>query len=271
MRRIRMDASLAFAMELARETGQLLLRYFRAAKLETRLKADRSLVTEADLAADEFIASALKAAYPEDLLLSEELSPRLGGSEGRAADPGVWIIDPLDGTTNFGLGLHVWGVLLCRVMDGRPQVAALYFPLIDELYSVQRGEGARLNGERIGVRAPQPGQPQAFFACCSRTHRRYRVEVPYKTRILGSACYNLCAVARGAAVLSFEASAKIWDIAGGLLLVEEAGGKAAFLDGRAAFPLEAGVDYGGLSLPTLSSATPEILEKAKVQIVPRDQ
>jgi len=262
-----MSAHLDFAVDLARQTGELLLGYFRRAGLSTHLKADKSLVTEADLAADELIAASLHAAYPQDRLLSEELAPALDAGEG--AGTALWIIDPLDGTTNFSLGLHVWGVLLARLVAGRPETAVLFFPLIDELYTAQRGAGARLNGEPIAVQPPQPGRPLAFFSCCSRSHRRYRISVPYKTRILGSAAYSLCAVARGAALLSFEAAPKIWDIAAGSLLVEEAGGVVAPLDSPPAFPLSPGVDYGSLSLPTLAAATPELLEKAREQIVPR--
>jgi myo-inositol-1(or 4)-monophosphatase len=198
-------------------------------------------------------------------LLSEELAPSLAQAESKM--PPVWIADPLDGTTNFSLGLHVWGVTIAHIVAGRPETAALYFPLIDELYTAGRGQGACLNGKPIAVSSPQSGARLAFFACCSRTHQRYQVSVPYKTRILGSAAYNLCAVARGAAVLSFEAAPKVWDIAGGSLLVEEAGGTVAALHGEPAFPLIAGTDYGLLDLPTLAAATPEILAKAKTQII----
>ncbi len=265
-----MSAHLSFAVELARQAGELLLRYFRLAELSTSLKADKSLVTEADLAADELIAAAVRREYPDDRLLSEELAPELGRAAGESAGPAVWIIDPLDGTTNFSLGLHVWGVVIARAAAGRPETAVLYFPLTGELYSAARGQGAHLNGEPIAVRPPQTGRPSAFFSCCSRSHRRYRISVPYKTRILGSAAYSLCAVARGAAVLAFEATPKIWDIAAGSLLVEEAGGVVGGLDGRGAFPLASGVDYGRLSLPTLAAADREVLEKAKGQILPRN-
>ena len=108
-----------------------------------------------------------------------------------------------------------------------------YFPLLNELYTAQRGQGAWLNGNPIHTRPPDPDQPYGFFACCSRTHRRYQISIPYKPRILGSAAYSFCMLARGAALIGMEVSPKIWDIAGAWLLVQEAGGCIEPLEGQA--------------------------------------
>src|SRR4030067_2947007 len=93
------------AAQLARQAGGLLLHYFKPTGTSANLKSDRSVVTEADLAADRLIADAIRKAYPGDGLLSEELQTTLGENSST-----VWVIDPLDGTTNFSLGLPIWGV-----------------------------------------------------------------------------------------------------------------------------------------------------------------
>lgn len=264
---------MSFAVDLARQTGQILLDFFWRENLKTSYKADHSIVTEADTSADRFIARALAAEYPNDLLLSEELQPSYPGGR---ADSDVlsrttWVIDPIDGTTNFSMGMHFWGVLLARLVKGVPELAVMYFPLIDEMYSAQRGGGAFLNDRPIHTQEPSSERPTAFFTCCSRTYRRYEVNIPYKARILGSAAYSLCSVARGVAVVGFEATPKLWDIAPGWLLVQEAGGVMEVLEGPSPFPLRTGVDYSSTSFPTLAAASPAFASKARQQILPRSK
>jgi myo-inositol-1(or 4)-monophosphatase len=253
-----------FAAQLARQAGSLLMDYFKPTGTPVNLKADRSVVTAADLAADRLIADAIREAYPGDGVLSEELQTTLG--ENTSA---VWVIDPLDGTTNFSLGLPIWGVCIARLVEGQPDAAAVYFPALDELYTAESGAGAFRNGEPIQVKPPIPGQPTAFFSCCTRTHRKYVVDLRYKTRILGSASYTWCAVARGAAIIGFEATPKIWDIAAGWLLVSEAQGVIETFDGAQPFPPIPGFDYRAQDFPTLAAATPELAAKAREQIRPR--
>lgn len=253
-----------FAALLARQAGVMLYEKFNLHGTRAELKADRSVVTEADLSADRLIAETIHKIYPEDLLISEELSPISS-----ASNQVVWVVDPLDGTTNFSLGIPFWGVSIARLVDGWPETAALYFPMVDEMYTAQRGQGAFVNEEQIQIASQNKNKTAAFFACCSRTHRRYEVRVPYKARILGSAAYNLCAVARGAAILGFEATPKIWDIAAGWLLIEEAGGVIETLDESTPFPLLPGTDYRLFDFPTLMAATRELADKGRNQIKPR--
>jgi myo-inositol-1(or 4)-monophosphatase len=261
-----MESFLDFAAQLARRTGHLLMDYFHRGALSTQWKSDKSIVTEADLAADRFIADTLGRQYPDDLLLSEELQttgPR------DATDKSLWIVDPIDGTTNFSLGLHYWGVLLARLVNGRTREAVLYYPALDELFTVQQGSGAFLNGDPIHVNPPDRKRSSTFFSCCSRTFRQYQVSVPYKARILGCASYSFCALARGMATLSFEVTPKIWDIAGAWLLVQEAGGTMETYDGSKPFPVVSGKDYSRQIFTTLGAATPELAVKARQQIQPK--
>jgi myo-inositol-1(or 4)-monophosphatase len=263
-----MTETLQFATDLAHQVGQKLLEKFRSSGLETKLKSDHSVVTEADFTADHLITSAIRENYPDDLILSEELQPGYSSNNLETQLP-VWIIDPLDGTTNFSLGLHFWGVLMARIVGGWPETGVMYFPYIDELYCATREKGAFLNGEPIQVEPPNVQVPMSFFACCSRTFRLFDVSVPYKARIFGSAAYTFCTVARGIAVLGFEATPKIWDIAAPWLLVIEAGGVMETLDGSQPFPLKTRGSYDQKKFPTLAGATHDLVFQAHKQITPK--
>lgn len=256
-----MDPSLKFAAQLATETGKHLLEFFTPNGTYTNLKEDYSVVTEADLSADQLITRAIQREYPADKLISEELQPAIG-----EVDAAVWVVDPLDGTTNFSLGMPIWGVSIARIVDGWPSIGAVYFPIVNELFTAQRSSGAFLNGEQIHAQPSIPGRPTSFFSCCTRTHQRYDVSIRYKTRILGSACYTLCAVARGMAIVGFEATPKIWDIAASWLIVTESGGVIESFDSSQPFPLRANYDYRLTSFPILSGATSEIVSKSRKQI-----
>ncbi|MBU1660554.1 MAG: hypothetical protein KKD28_03670 [Chloroflexi bacterium] len=272
--------TLNFATQIARQTGKLLLAHYRRSGIRASLKADHTVVTEADLAADCLIRQAIREHYPDDGLLSEE-----EGTIYPAGKSAVWIVDPLDGTTNFSLGMHYWGISIARLVDGEPDTAALYFPLLDELFTASRGGGAYLNGSRLEVKPPapdqasqrvsesasrpNPGQAMFVFSCCSRTHANYKVSIRYKTRILGSAAYGLCTVARGSAVLAFEVTPKVWDFCGSWLVTREAGGVIRVLDGGTPFPLIPGTDYEGMSYPILAAATPELWAEGQGKIIPK--
>jgi myo-inositol-1(or 4)-monophosphatase len=262
------NANLDFATHLAEEAGNVALEAFQKGKAATALKPDRTVVTETDGVVDQILTNAIHKQYPDDVLMSEESQPSYSPSSDTLA-PAVWIIDPIDGTTNFSLGLHIWGVLITRLVGGYPDTAALNFPLVNELYTTQKGQGAYLNGRAIHVEPADKERPYSFFACCSRTYRNYLVNIPYKIRILGSSAYTFCAVARGAALLGFDARPKIWDFAGAWLLVQEAGGVIETLDGSQPLPLRTGMDYAHQYFPLLAAASPELLVWARKKIVPR--
>jgi myo-inositol-1(or 4)-monophosphatase len=252
-----------FLINLSLQVGNILKDRFNSGGIESKIKSDTSLVTESDLLADRLITQSILQNFPNDIILSEELNTNLNKT-GQI----IWIVDPLDGTTNFALGLHYWGVSIARLIDGHPQSAAIYFPMINELYSAEYHHGAYLNGRQIHTKTPNANQPAAFFSCCSRTFRHYHVSIPYKARILGSAAYTFCAVASGIAVLGFEATPKIWDIAAGWLIVSEAGGAVELLDHELVFPLTEHMDYNQQSYPTLIAASANMLPKARSQIKP---
>jgi myo-inositol-1(or 4)-monophosphatase len=265
-----MDAILEFAVGLARDAGRFLLEKYRSGEWDARLKNDRSVVTSADIAADRLISQAIQTHFPDDQLLSEELRPETLQT-GADAGGALWVIDPLDGTTNFSLGLPHWGVLIARLEDGQPHTAAAYFPVLDELFTARRGVGAWLNGRPLVIRPDDPQHPLTFFACCSRTYRRYQVDLPYKTRILGSAAYTLCAVARGLAIIGFESTTKIWDLAAAWLVLSEAGGVVAAIQDPQPFPLQSSTDYSRQNFAVLAAASRETAEQGRRSITPKKQ
>ncbi len=254
-----MTQALDFTRELVRQTGEILRGYFGRPAIASKKKEDRTLLTEADLAANEHITAAIRAAFPDDHVLSEEQDTSFPG-DGRS----TWVVDPLDGTTNFNQGVYYWGVSIARVEGGWPSLAGLYFPMLDELYAAQSGKGATLNSEPLRV-PPDDGAGVAFFTADSRLHRRYRSEIRIKPRILGSAAYNLCAVARGLSVIGFESVPKIWDIAASWLVLVEAGGTCIALQDNL-FPMIAGQNYAGYPIPILGAASPALAEKSRALI-----
>ncbi len=251
-----MSDALEFAVSLALETGELLQKYYNPGGIIASSKPDRTVVTAADLAADALITTRINAEFPQDGIVSEESSHFLN-------DPHLptWVIDPLDGTTNYSLGLPIWGVSIARLVDGFPELGVIFFPRIDELYFASRGSGAYLNRNPIVTRAPDPAQPMSFFACCSRTFRNFNIKIHYKPRIMGSSAYSFCLVARGSALMGFDATPKIWDLSAVWVLIEESGGIVQPFDDQLIFPLTTGIDYSITSFPVLAAATSALVKK----------
>ena len=254
-------STLEFTENLARQAGQLLLSYYRSPELVAELKADYSPVTQADRAADALIHAAIRAAYPEDAILSEEYQTRLDSSS-RV----VWVIDPLDGTINFTAGTPIWGVSIARCVDGAPETGAIYFPVMDELYSTQQGAGAWLDGRPLQDFAAPPVR---MAAVCSRTPRHYKIHPRFKLRMFGAVTYNLMLVARRQMSFNLEAQPRLWDFAAGWLIVAESGGVMHILAGGPPFPLQTGMDYGEYAPSLLAAASPELLQEALAAIQAR--
>ncbi len=253
-----------FAQGLALHVGRRLARRFEEARNNPRRKADRTLVTDADLEADEALTRALEAAFPGVPVLSEERATALPDTTA------AWVLDPLDGTTNFALGLPLWGVLIAFLENGHPTVGVAYFPVMDELFVAVRGQGATRNGERIRTRGVDAAHETAFALVCSRSLQRYRLNWRWKLRILGSAAYEWTTVARGVALASLQSTPKVWDLAAPALVLTEAGGHWGVLQGASPFPLQAGVDYKDRDFPALAAASPALWRTLREGITPRE-
>jgi len=231
---------LALAIELAREAGALLVQGI-AEPLDVQQKSTRGdLVTAADRASEALIVARLRRDFPADAILGEEGGVYSGTSASR------WIIDPLDGTTNYTHGYPLYCVSIAYERDGEVVCGAICAPAIGELFAAQRGAGATLNGRPISVSAVNrvadamvcTGFKPAFydrngalFAAMSRTAQAVRRD--------GSAALDLAFTACGRFDAFWERDLSPWDIACGALLVREAGGKTTAIDGTP-FALEAG-------------------------------
>lgn len=175
-----------------------------------------SVVTEYDEESERRIHDALARSFPRDSFLGEE-----HGNVRR--DPRrYWILDPIDGTSNFTQGVVYWGPTLCLWDGGGPAAGWIYLPATDELFHARRGEGAFLNGRRIQTSAVTEYSDLSTVATTSRLHRRARLAAPAKHRILGSLVVNLAYLARGTFAAAY-CRANVWDVAAGVLIAREAG------------------------------------------------
>ncbi len=249
-----LDEALTFARALAGEAAQQLQHAF--GRLGGSLKADGSLVTQADVDTDRWVSAAIRSRYPTHGILSEEQDTAFHGQEW------CWVIDPIDGTTNFAQGFPIWGVLIGLLHHGQPVLGVANFPLLGEQYSALRGRGAWLNGRSIQPAAlrsdPQTGRPvlesHQLFACCTRSLRQGRLDLPLKLRVPGTTGYDLALVARGTCIGSLDKVVHVWDVAAMWPILLEAGGDVrAGLPTGTPFPLRPGQDYGRMTFSVLSA------------------
>ena len=248
-----------FAETLADEVASRLLNWFGRAVAST--KYDGSLVTQADLEVDRFIHQTVGSHYPRHGVLTEETSPFYRGDEF------TWVVDPLDGTNNFANGLPVWGCSIALLHEGRPLLAVLDFPPLGQRVSAVRGQGAAWNGRPLSAQPPTEVHDNHFFIIDSRGFRLLEFTVRPKTRLLGSTAYDLAAVTSGMAVGCCELLPKIWDIAGGYLVLSEAGATVApLLSGGSVFPLQSGMDYADRVFPLLAAASKPIWDSMRAGI-----
>jgi len=230
------------AAEIAREAGAL-LREFYARGVETEYKGDVDLVTEADRTSEQLIVERLKAVFPDHGVFGAEGARSALESEYR------WYIDPLDGTTNFAHGFPVFCVVLgCErrapglsaEQDGEMVAGVIYDPLRDEMFTAERGNGAKLNGKAIHVSRTKTLQESlvATGFPSQKRHRSPNVHFyqeftlrSHGVRRAGSAALDLAYVAAGRLDAFWEFKLNPWDTSAGYLLLEEAGGKITHFDG----------------------------------------
>jgi myo-inositol-1(or 4)-monophosphatase len=222
------DTVLADMVAVAREAGQLTLGYFkRFRELEIGIKGPADFVSEADLESEKLIRKYLFARYPDWSFTGEEFDPVTGTDlEYR------WLVDPIDGTTNFINGMHY--TISIALRRGEETVCgALYNPVADEMFTVIKGEGAYLNGERlwvskqadIGLMTVGTGLPTSNLATFPGAYERLEhIRDPIgAVRIVGSSANSCAYVACGRLTGYYEESGLV-DWAVGVLLVQEAGG-----------------------------------------------
>jgi myo-inositol-1(or 4)-monophosphatase len=229
-------ALLQLAEQMARTAGQIQrARYETALDIHTKT-ASIDLVTEVDRACEAVIVETLRAQRPEDAVLAEE-----GSGDDRPGATWRWVIDPLDGTMNYAHGYPRFCVSIGVQRDGEPALGVVYDPLLDELFSAQRGEGAQLNGRRLRVSEEDDlGRALLATGFAYDVHRSQEDNLNHFARFVkaarglrrdGSAALNLCYVAAGRFDGFWELKLHPWDVAAGNLIVEEAGGRVSDFSG----------------------------------------
>ncbi|MBH1432247.1 inositol monophosphatase [Stenotrophomonas maltophilia] len=222
-------------VKAARLAGNVLLRNINKLEaLNVVQKGRMDYASEVDADAEKVIVKELKRAYPDYGIFGEE-----GGVQGERRQ--MWVIDPLDGTSNYLRGVPHYCVSIALVENGEPTDAVIFDPLRNELFTASRGAGAVLNDRRIRV-ADRKDLEGTMIHTGFAPRERNRASAQLKSvdtllvqaediRRTGSAALDLAYVACGRADAYFEAGVKAWDIAAGLLLVREAGGKVCDFKG----------------------------------------
>lgn len=244
------EGALAFARELAHRVGARLRE--NEGLLIASLKQDGTLVTEYDLEADRTIAREIRARYPDHGILSEEQS-HLFGSE-----RWTWVIDPIDGTSNFTWGFPTWGVLIALLLDGFPVMGVADFPMMGhQFYGVDlpNQRGAWLNEAPIRAAHETALAQTQLYSACSRTLRYGRPNLPGKVRISGSTGFDLAMLARGSVIGVIQQSVHVWDVAAMWPIVRAAGATVSPSLSEALFPLIPGMDYGDAGFAILGACT----------------
>lgn len=206
--------------------------------LKVRKKGDIDLVTEVDLEIERMLRDLVSERFPQHTVLAEELGQGDRATEGAPC----WIFDPIDGTTNFAHGLPIFCASLALEVDGRIIVGAVYDPSREELFTAERGQGARLNGAPLLV-SETKSVSDALLVTGFPYNVQQRIDElvglfgafvarSRAVRRLGSAALDLCYVAAGRMDGFWEQSLHAWDTAAGALLVEEAGGTVTGIDGQ---------------------------------------
>jgi 3'(2'), 5'-bisphosphate nucleotidase len=229
---------LAVAEEIALEAG-VLVRGYHGTRLVVESKAGNEPVTEADRAANTLIVDGLRAAFPKDAILSEEL-PDDGARHGRSR---VWMVDPIDGTSDFILGDTGFVVMIGLVVDGRPRVGAVAHPLSNRVYGGITGEGAWLrtpDGARTPLHTSTLAGPPGIRLVASKTHRTPKVDAVKRAlgiedeMNVGSVGLKIGLVSEAARDLYVYTGGrtKIWDTCGPEAILHGAGGRMSDLDGE---------------------------------------
>ena len=226
---------LNFAIETARDAGQLLLEKF-GRKINISKKGDINLVTEADLASESLIIERIKSHFPKHSILAEESGEAVVIGDGTTWK---WIIDPLDGTTNFAHGYPCFCITLALEHEGEVVIGVTFDPTRNELFSAERGHGASLNNKPIRVSDTEELSEALIVTGFPYDFKKREDFARHLTQFLihsrgvrrdGSAAIDMAYVACGRFDGMWEEGLNPWDVAAGVLLIEEAGGQISGYD-----------------------------------------
>ena len=227
---------LQFTLNLAKEAGKIQLSYFGNISSVSKKSSNIDLLTSADVESENLIISTIKDIYPEHSIISEEASNIINDSEY------TWIIDPLDGTTNFAHNLPIFAVSIALKKTDKIICGVVYNPAADKCFYAEDGKGAFLNGKQI-----HPTKSKLLSDCLLATGFPYLHDEKYDLsftifkdfydrtrglRRLGAAALDLCFVAMGRFDGFYEYNLNSWDICAGSLIAQEAGCKLSDWDGN---------------------------------------
>jgi myo-inositol-1(or 4)-monophosphatase len=228
-----MSSYLETAVEIAREAGALLATFFER-RIPFEIKGEYDLVTEADRASERLIIERLRKHFPSHGIVAEEG----GGHE--SASGYRWYVDPLDGTTNFAHSFPVFNVTLALESDGELIAGVIFDPIKGELFTAERGGGSYLNGGRIHVSKTSALENALVATGFPSRKRHLNINIHFYhqlgmlthgVRRCGSAAIDIAYVACGRLEAFWEFGLNPWDMAAGVLLVQEAGGKCSGMRG----------------------------------------
>jgi myo-inositol-1(or 4)-monophosphatase len=233
------------------------------------IKADGSLVTEADLAVQARLTTELSRLHPEALLLGEEMDIDRQTALAGQGGIDVWCLDPLDGTNNFASGFPCFCISLALLREGQPQLGIVYDPTRDECFSAQKGVGATLNGRPLLSRTVKTPLRRAIamidFKRLPKALARGMAERPPVSswRYLGAGALEWCWLAAGRFDAYLHGGQKLWDFAAGALILEETGGCLETLDGGVLF------EPGVLAQSVVAAPDPEFFALWRTAIAER--
>lgn len=236
-----LDDRLSLAQKLAYGAGRILMRHFGHIE-HIGYKTVDSIVTEADIRSEQYITRGIRRQYPEDRIFGEEQGLDQGDGEY------VWVIDPLDGTTNFAAGLPLFAVSIGLLHKRKPVLGVVYDPIRKECYWASQGTEAQCNGQPIQV-SDKKLSLTSLGAFGSTWHKQdSRRIVPEilsqaKGRNFGSTVLHLIQVARGVMEFALAEETRLWDVAAAGFILQQAGGRFTGLDGKRLFPLPHPIEY----------------------------
>jgi myo-inositol-1(or 4)-monophosphatase len=230
---MKLEKELKNAKEAAYGAGKILLSNY--GKVSFRYKKDRSIVTDSDLESEKLIKELLKKEFPDYSILAEE-----SGMEDHRSEY-EWVIDPLDGTTNYSIHNPFFNVSIALAKNGSPLLGVVFYPFQEELFHAIEGGGAYLNGEKIHVSATDSMQ-DAFICFChghdpetvKRATSAYAKIKPVTNRMrqIGASELEMSYVGCGRVDAFFMLKQNPWDVASGTVIIREAGGKVTDVDGK---------------------------------------
>ena len=251
-------------IELAKEAGNIQREKFRMKDLKIETKSTVvDMVTEVDIACDHLIVNRLKQLFPDDAILSEEQGVQALHSQNESGY--TWIIDPLDGTTNYSIGHPIFAVSIARWYQDTPVFGVVYLPMLDEIYYAEKGKGAYANQNRLHCSSKTKlvesvlatGFPYDRATSENNNSKNIEKMIPLVkgVRRLGAAAYDLCLVAAGIYDAYWELRLSKWDMAAGSLMISEAGGECTYTEENGKYNVVAGAPELCQQIKTICNMT----------------